>query len=447
MTVILISLGIHLLALLIFGSYTLVKIVLPDEAEFEEPPAVEEVEPPPDVKVEIKPQAAPQEQAMQNLRMKQVGNIAVAAVDVDLPSMDQSFTVSSGLGGFGGGGSLLGNTRGSIGLGVSDINVFGLQTRAERVLFVIDANRHMVTDKKGGLNSYNIIKDEITDMVGNLSTGTLFNVMIVDRRRSMLFKPQLVPAGLEVHQELVEWMRPINQDAKDPGLEGVRGAARPQTKTLKDEAIHKDINWSGHRGNETSFMTQVALEQGVDAIFFVTGYHRGFERVRRRLTEIEQADWERTISRRSYKEQLAEHEAEIPIMRRRIDDKLAEINKERREKGLPPRVLSKRHGIYTDVRELDLKWETEHPGFRPVYWRDTRDVERYFKKLIDVLYEDKDRERPTVNVILFLAGDEEMRDAWEDQLGDYVDFFRGDYRIIRGLDEIESARSARETKN
>ena len=47
--------------------------------------------------------------------------------------------------------------------------------------------------------------------------------------------------------------------------------------------------------------------------------------------------------------------------------------------------------------------------------------------------------KPSVNVILFLAGDEEMRKEWEDQLDDYTGFFRGKYRIIRGLDEINEA--------
>ena len=53
----------------------------------------------------------------------------------------------------------------------------------------------MVADKKGGLNSYKVIKDEITDMIGNLSAGTLFNVMLHDGWRTMLFKPQLSSAG------------------------------------------------------------------------------------------------------------------------------------------------------------------------------------------------------------------------------------------------------------
>ena len=52
------------------------------------------------------------------------------------------------MGGFGGG-SLLA-VRGTLGIGMSDISVFGLKTRAERILFVIDANSQMLTDAKGG---------------------------------------------------------------------------------------------------------------------------------------------------------------------------------------------------------------------------------------------------------------------------------------------------------
>lgn len=446
LNVLLISGGLHLLAIFILGGITVYKYITPDEAQFEEPPEMVEETPPPDVKVEIKPQAAPQQQAMQNLRMKQVGNISVDAVDVDLPSMEQSFTVSSGLGGFGGG-ALLGGTRGSIGIGMSDVSVFGLKTRAERILFVIDANRQMVTDAKGGLNSYKVIKDEITDMVGNLSAGTLFNVMLQDRRKTMLFKDQLVPAGQEVHRQLIQWIAPINANANSPGLEGVREARRPTLTTLPGEEVHQALFFSGNRGNETAFLTQYALEQNIDAIFFITGYHRGFERVRRRPTEREQDQWQRTVASSSYQEQLAKHQQEVPIMQRRVSEELARQNAERKAKGMPARVLAQRHGVYSNARELDLQWETPHPGWQPHYWLDEREVEKYFREIIDVLYTDKGGQKPSINVILFLAGDETFREDWETSLDRYVRSFSGKNRVIRGEDEIKSARSAKETTN
>ena len=446
LNVLLISGGVHAVALFILGSITVYKYIIPDEAQFEEPSSVVEEQPPPEVKIEIK-QQPPKQQAMQSLRMKQVGNIAVSAVDVNLPNMQESFTVSAGMGGFGGG-SLLGGTRGTLGIGMSDISVFGLKTRAERILFVIDANRQMLTDAKGGLKSYKIIKDEITDMVGNLSAGTLFNVMMADRRNSMFFKQQLVPAGQEVHQQLIQWITPINANARNAGLvEGASGVGRERLQTLREDANHEDILWAKHAGNDTAFMTQLALEQDVDAIFFIAGYHRGFERVRRRLTEREEAEWIRFSTSQKYLDQLAKHEEEVPIMQRRIDNKMSRINEERKKKGQPARVLNSRFGIYTDTRELELEWETKHPGWRPTYYLESREIEKYFKKVADNLYTNKGSEKPSVNVILFLAGDEEMRKEWEDQLDDYTDFFQGKYRIIRGLDEINEARSSSNTKN
>ncbi len=65
------------------------------------------------------------------LPMRPVANIAVANVDVNLPVMEDSVTVSSGVGGVEGSGSLLDGARGQIGHGRSDISVFGLKTMSE----------------------------------------------------------------------------------------------------------------------------------------------------------------------------------------------------------------------------------------------------------------------------------------------------------------------------
>ncbi len=447
MKVIVISVAIHLLAGFILGGITIYKFVVPSEAQFEEPPAVVEEEPPPPVKVQIKPQQPKQSSLSQSLTMRPVANIAVAQVDVNLPSMEQNFTVSAGLGGMGGG-SLLGGTRGSIGMGLSDVSVFGLKTRAERILFVIDANRQMVTDKKGGLNSYKIIKDEITDMVGNLSAGTLFNVMLQDRSKTMLFKPQLTSAGAEVHQQLIQWINPINASATNVGLENNRLAKKPQLKTLNGEAVNTAMR-HGWRGNETGFITQVALEQNVDAIFFITGYHRGFETIRRTLNEREEAEWQRKIAKRDYIKQLAAHKLEIPKMQAKIKAEMAKINAERKKKGQPARVLEQRHGVYSNANELGLKWPkgTNHPGHKPSHEIRDSDVSKYFRTLVDELYENDEKPVPSVSVVLFLAGDEELRKEWKTQLDKYVKFFRGKNRVIRGKDEIQSARSSKNTKN
>ncbi len=438
LNVLLISGLVHVAAILILGGITVVKFIIPDDAEFEEPPAIEEVEPPKEVKIEIKQQAAPQNQPLNNLRMKQVGNIAIANVDVDLPSMEQSFTVSSGLGNLGGG-SLLSGTRGSIGMGVSDINVFGLKSRAERVLFVIDANRGMLTDNKGGLYSYNIIKAEIAEMIGNLSAGTLFNVAFFDDSRFMFFRPQPVPAGVEITNELKEWIAPVNADIKKLGIRG----GSPAVTTLKDHPVHQEmVHYGSRSGNEALYMSQVFLEQSIDAVFIITGNHRGIQSIERRPTEKEKEEWARVVEKPEYQRALAAYNAESPEISRLAREALKKENEARAKRGIPPKVIN---GSLADI--MGIKRKTRHPGGRPRHFIDQRSVEKYLKELVKILYDNKGSEPPSINVVLFLAGDEVLKEEHEDALKDYVRFFSGKHRVIRGLNEITAASTAAETKN
>jgi hypothetical protein len=441
LNVLLISGGVHAIALFILGSITVYKYIIPDEAQFEEPPTVEQVEPPKQVKVEIKQQSAPQNQPLNNLRMKQVGNITVANVDVELPSMEESFTVSAGLGSLGGG-SLLGGTRGSIGIGMSDVSIFGLKTRAERILFAIDASKTMLTDSKGGLNSYRVIKDEISTMVSNLSTGTLFNVVFFNDGQLKFFKPRPIPAGNEITEELIQWIAPINSDVNKLGLSG---ASRQKLTTFPDDNLiqHEIPQHQWHSGNENAYLAQVFLEQSIDAIFLITGRHTGFQSIVRASNERENEEWARVTSKPDYQKDLAKYKEEWPIAMQQAKEALAKENAERKKKGMPPRILD--GGNLISIMKIKMK--NRHPGNKPGHSIDADKIRAYFRELTKTLYEDKESNPPSINVVLFLAGDENFSKEKEDNLKDYTRFFDGKYRIIRGLNEIKSAASASSTTN
>jgi hypothetical protein len=449
MKVIVISVAIHVIAAAILGGITIVKYVIPDDAQFEEPPAVVEEAPPPEVKVQIRP-PAPQQQPMNNLRMRPVANIAVANVDVNLPSMDQSFTVSAGLGGIGGG-NLLGGASGNLRIGLSDVSVFGLKSRAEKILFIVEANRRMVYDSKGGLHSYRVIKDEITDMIGNLSAGALFNVMLVDERSIKLFKPQLVPAGAEITAELSTWFAPVNSSIKNLGIG--RGAKAPviQTKLDKHGQIHAGLS----RYREGHAITQVGLEMGVDAIFMIVGGHGGFGRIRMDLTPEERAKYNAKVA--ALKEQyqtdpklkamVAARKAEEAELRKQIKIKHDALNKQRAKKGQPPKVLPR--SFRQQMKALGLKYKTpEPPKIRPPSdIADAKQVRRYFHDLCNTLFSQNDKPRPSVNVVLFLAEDEAFSDSQKDAVKDFVSYFKGKMRVIRGLQQIKAAATAKDTTN
>ncbi len=438
--VVFISVALHIVAAFIAGFISIASHVIKENTTFEEPPVID-AEQPPETKVRISP-PQPQKASMLDLKIKQVGNIAVDDLNVDLPNMSDSFTVSGGIG-RGVSGSLLAGGRGSIGFGVSDINVFGLKARAERVVFMVDTHRRMLTDEKGGLNSYRVIKDEIHDMVANLSAGTLFNVIFYDHRRFKFFKPKLVPSGIEVSAELARWFGEINSGPDNLGLANIPGTVVPELTALGSHEMQDYLEWwNGH--NDTAYTTAVALEQNADAVFMITGYHRGFGKIVAPPTEKQLSDWENYKNSEEYQLQLAKYKAEEPEMKARIKRELSKINAERAKKGLPPRVLAKgSNDVRGNANELGLKWKNLHPpggaGHREI---SQAKVSKYFKDLLQKRYTDRNVKPPSVNVVLFLAGDEVFLESWQADLDQYIRFFGGKRRIIRGGNEIKNARSS-----
>ena len=446
MKVIVISLLLHVVAGFIAGVVKISTLVIKEKTQFEAPPVVEEEAPPVNVKVEIRPQA-PVVAPLQKLKMRTVSNIAVSDVAVDLPSMSDSFTVSAGLSGIRGG-NLLGGARGNIGLGMSDISVFGLKTRAERVLFLVEASRRMVLDEKGGLNSYRVIKDEISGMIENLSPGALFNVMLFEGGRMKLFSPQLVAAGTETSKQLKQWLAPVNSNLQQIGIpDGKRVLI--ETKVEKYPRYYEGMR--AHPTNQA--VTQRALEMNIDAIFQIAGAHEGFMKIRWKNTPEEvaaaKAKREKWLANPTNQALLKAREAEAFEMRRRIAQAHKKHNEERAKKGIPPKVLEGH--LDNNMKYFGLKWKTQRPDIPPPHpphlWQEEAPIRRYYHTLMQQLYHDRNMRPPSINVILFLAGDEEFPQGREDQVKRFVSYFKGRYRILRGENEIRLAASAQEAKN
>jgi len=441
--VISISVLIHVIAAFVAGIVTVATHVMKEEAQFEEPPVVTEEEPPPEVKIKIIEQIP--QQPLQQLQLRPVANIAVADVDLDLPSINEGFSVSAGLGA-GGGGNLMSGTRGSVGIGMSDVKVFGLRAKAERILFLIDVNRSMVVDGKGGLSSFKSIKDEVINKVSILSAGTLFNVILIDQRKALKFKRKLMPAGSEIANEFARWIAPINTNAASPGLEGI-GYAEIIPDTLDGDAGPEFIRAIKHykwRNENINLMhTQFALMQEADAIFHITAYHEGFRKIKRFMTQKEELAWSKIESDPKWIEEEAAYRKEEPIMEQRVKSKLAKINAERRSKGMPERVLNDEYGLPSKVNELGLKWNNPHPGWKPEYDYTDKEVENYVDRLIEIKYSQLNRPKPSINVILVLAKDEVYSKDKERSLKSFVRKFAGRSEILRGSNEIRSASSKR----
>jgi hypothetical protein len=449
MNVILISLGLHLVGLLILGGITVINHVIPDEAQFEEPPAVAEEAPPPEVKVKIPPPDTPKPQSMSKMSMRPLSNIAVANVAVDLPSMDQSFTVSTGLGSLGGGSLMGGAGGGSIGMGMSDVSVFGLKARAEKILFIIDAGKNMVFDEKGGLESYRVIKKEIADMVSNLSAGTLFNVMLYEDIGNnafvRMFKPSLKPAGAAISDELRRWFEPVNTNADKPGI---RHLGSPTALVTTKVAGFENYYAGMRQYPNYNAVAQQAMEMNVNAIFMITGQHKGFGQIRLALSAEQEAQRQANLDAFTKTPEYKAHRAEWPEMQKRIKEALAKENQRRAAKGQPPKVIRGGNPV-RDAAEFGLAWKNPPPGSSGniIMMADSNQTEKYFKAFCKEQFSKSGRQPPSTNVILFLAEDEELSKEQKNAIQKYTRYFKGKLKVIRGLSGITKSSSAKGTSN
>lgn len=453
--VIVISAILHVVIGLILGGITVIDHIIPDQAQFEEAPETpEEAPPPPPVKVEVKPQK-PKQVLAPKLKLRPVDTIAVADVNVELPDMQQNFTVSSGLGAGSlkiSGGSLFSGASGALKLGMSEVNVFGLKSKAERILFIIDSSRRMLTDSKGGLYSYKIIKDKVTELISNLAPGTLFNVILAgDQNKSLLFRPKLVSSGMENQVALIKWFAKINVDASKVGIAHLGAEKRVLTSFVDSDIVAKGLMTDGWLWpeNQSIYFAQLALEMNADSIFHICSQHNGFHGTYRLSNEREQARNKKHKARvaqsSQWKKLMAAHEAEIPIMQKRIDAALAKQNAARKKKGLPPRIL-RSTDLEFAAEELGFEWNNPKPKLETFVSNLTAshpikasEMKSHLGQVVRELYTKKKKRIPSIHILLLLAGDHEISADQEKDIKEFTRTFKGKLRVVKGLNEIKAA--------
>ena len=271
--------------------------------------------------------------------------------------------------------------------------------------------------------------------------------MLIDSYTMKLFKPQLIPAGAEVTQQLNQWLAPVNSALDKLGVGP--GAQHPRVETKVDK--YPEVYEGMHSLPTMAAKSQIALEMNVDAVFFIVGTHDGFQPIRTsptpQMVAEAKARREKMLKDPKIVAAIEAHKAEQPEMAKRVKAAQDKLNQQRAKKGIPPKVLPS--GLGQQARALELKWKNPyvhlpHPGHQ---WLDAKTARNYFHELNQTLFKGTGRQAPSMNVVLFLAGDEVYSKEKEAALKDFVRYFNGKLKIIRGLNEITKAASASDSKN
>jgi len=434
---------LHVIALVVFGGFTLYEAIRPTDPTFDEPPPAEKID---RVKLEYKVRMPELQQKStrpkQKLQVRSVENVAMPDVSIQVPTLGDT----GNIGRFGGGnfGDL--GDGGGLDVGGVSVELFDIKAKGEKFLFVIDVDKDLLQDSKGGIPTYDVIKEDLTRLIMDLPSGILFNVMLFDRGRVELWRPNLVAASKANKESFSKWLEPINSSPQNVGVRN-----RNYTpKSWNTEVAQNLLRTQWAKGNDIYVTTMGILEQRPDAVYLFTDelpsmgpatYRDG---ANEEAVEKEYLDRLRDAGYSS----VEAYEAARKRTSEKIKDRIASIKQneanKRKKSGLPPRVYSRseendlRRKVVNDLKKND-------PDFvaaihrRPIDSEySEREMESFYERLMRLEYDQNAKQRPALNAIIFKGADEEWTDEQDDNVDDFIDYFDGEYRVLKGLGAIDS---------
>jgi len=150
----------------------------------------------------------------------------------------------------------------SKGIGVSapDFKFLGIRGEGEKVLFVIDGSADMISESCGGVAACEYIKSELDKVLTELPPSVLFNVMLYDGQTVAEFRSRMVPVSERNRTALAGWIAPAL------GGSGAIGLSAEQNTYIAPVIYDTAV------GDETrgwARALQAALEQRPDTVFVV----------------------------------------------------------------------------------------------------------------------------------------------------------------------------------
>lgn len=251
----LITIVVHVALFLIAGTFVAMEVIERQEAKFE----AKQISRP---KMKLKKLRVPVkfEKKMKQASPKLSARMTVNPVNVK--SVDFKMPDTAGLGGSGGGG-LAGaiGLAGNMGFSSTQIDLFGLKSSGEKMIFLLDAGGNMMGDDLGGIPAYTIIKKELLAIIDLMPPTALFNVLVFTDKECRALSPDMLPATDANLQRFKQWIMPLNAQNQNYGLstlgsEGTAIAFEPLSPLFSSQD-----NWVAGLG--------YAARKGADVVYWL----------------------------------------------------------------------------------------------------------------------------------------------------------------------------------
>ncbi|MDZ4405575.1 hypothetical protein [Prosthecobacter sp.] len=297
--------------------------------------------------------------------------------------------------------------------GTVQVNFFGIKSKGRRIAFLIEAERYMLTDPKGGIPAYQIVKEEIASMIGKFGVSTAFNVLMFDHFHLSAFSEKLVPGTTANVNMMRDWLYPVNREFEKIGLAATK---YPPLKAAQEIEPIRNKLLQGYM-----LAIQYALESDVDTVFIITS---GWRHMARWETKEEYEKYLKDV-RWTDRDEKAWVEAVT-----KANAWLKKENEERKAKGVPQRVIRSMGEI---IAEMGI--QVRH---KPGPNIDAEEREKQVINAIRAIYSSQGKTKPQINFVLFVGKDEKnipMQEHFE-EIGSRAR--GGKVRVLQGMAALKN---------
>jgi len=440
---------IQISLLVALSGYIVSKSII-EEQKFEAPPTVEKVQnAQKEHRVRVERQQKKSRKMTKRISIANPQNINAPEIKVTVPAATS----------FGGGISTISEKgmTGGMKIAVTTVDIGGIKSKTEKVLICLDAGPYLMTDERGGLDTYKVIREDIKKLVNNLPSTVLFNLMAFDISHGAkmdLFQSNLVAATQFNKKIACDWIDPINTTLTKIGP--LRHNCNLKYEFLKQPPAQATYN--PHISNIYR-VYQAALEQGADTIYILTTSWVDPDRIKMAQSDAEIERYRRAMEK--YEEQLAkarkqlgwtdekqeEYDAKVAKARqegiKKARDWIKAENEKRKAKGVP---------LYTGTPTQAMQENKffKQPEPRPPSVKGLKRPEvklksygragifKFYNKLFKEVYFDKKMKPPVVHMIVFRGKNEDWTPAENKVVRQFTNAnMGGRSRVLKGLKAVK----------
>ena len=439
---------IQVVLLITMGSVIVTQSIITEEKKFDAPPTIEKVDQArKETRVRVQQQQKKTQKLTRRISITNPQNTNLPQVNITLPptmSMGAGISAISNI-----------DMTSKFNIVTTTVDIGGIKSKTEKVLICIDTGKYLMTDERGGLDTYKAIREDIKKLINNLPPTVLFNLMAYSTEYGTsinMFQPSLVAATSANKKMACDFVEPLNASLSRLGPGG-------NNYKLKYPFLPQppDSNHYSQYASNIYRIYQAALEQGADTIYILTTSWTDPERIKKPWNNAQTQRYIRDMARYSENverqrrqagwndQKQIEYEREDMIARRdgikKARDWIKAENDRRAKKGQP---------LYTgnvDKAMYDNKFYVRPKEVPPSIGVKAPEVKfdsygrsgilKYYDKLFKEVYRDKQMKPPTLNMIVFRGKNENLTPAENRVIKQFTSSNNGGRsRVLRGLKPV-----------